>query len=344
VLLAGAGAVVGVAGLAAAGGGAVYEGWLPGRPRLIRAVEGCGSPGTPPTGLTAGPVTTVRFASAGRRRDVNLVVAYPPGYTPSTAAGTAPGTATGPGATAGTAANGSSAPTGPAQTGPAPASPGPAGASAGGAATADDAATLPLCLVLHGLGSSARDLVTGLAGPAYLAAATASGVAPFALAAIDGGETYWHRRANGDDPERMLLDEVLPRLAAQGIRVDRFAVLGWSMGGYGALLLARRHFDRVTAVAVSSPAVWRGYGDAAPGAFDSAADFAANQVLGVGPANGVDYRVDCGNADPFSPVGHQLARELRAAERDFTVGCHDFGFWRRQLPAQLAFLGGALSG
>ncbi|WP_045877166.1 alpha/beta hydrolase-fold protein [Pseudofrankia sp. DC12] len=327
MLVAGTGALVGVAGLAAAGG-AVYEGWLPGRPRLIRTIEGCGSPGTPPAGVTTGPVTTTTFTSAARRRDVSLVVAYPPGYAPRHTTGT--------GASSGTAAG---SPVSRADAGA-------RGADAGarGAATGGDLAALPLCLVLHGLGSTAGDLVTGLAGPAYLAAATASGVAPFALAAVDGGETYWHRRANGDDPERMLLDEVLPRLAAQGIRVDRFGVLGWSMGGYGGLLLARRHPARVVAVAASSPAVWRSYGDAAPGAFDSAADFAANRVLGIGPARGVSYRIDCGNADPFSPVDHDLARQLGAAERGFAVGCHDFGFWRRQLPAQLAFLSDALSG
>jgi enterochelin esterase-like enzyme len=294
VLLAGGGAVLGTAGLAAAAGGAVYEGWLPGRTRLVKAVEGCGAPGMPPAGVATGPVTATTFASAARHRNVTLVVAYPPGYAPRS----------------------------------------------GG----DGVPPLPLCLVLHGLGSSARDLVSGLAAPAYLAAATAAGVAPFVLAAVDGGSTYWHRRANGDDPEKMLLDEVLPRLAAQGMRVDRIGVLGWSMGGYGGLLLAQRHPDRVAAVAASSPAVWHSYGDAAPGAFDSAADFAANRVLGVGPGRGVTYRIDCGNADPFSPVSHELATDLLAAQRDFTVGCHDFGFWRRQLPAQLTFLSTALTG
>jgi S-formylglutathione hydrolase FrmB len=203
--------------------------------------------------------------------------------------------------------------------------------------------TLPVCLVLHGRGDSARSLIGPLAAQAFLAAAAATGVAPFALAAVDGGETYWHRRADGDDPETMLLDEVLPRLAAQGLSTNRFAAYGWSMGGYGALLLARRQPARVVAVAASSPAVWHSFGDAAAGAFDSAADFADHRVLGAGPARGVGYRIDCGDADPFSRVDHELAAELAATERGFPAGCHDFGFWRRQLPAQLAFLGRALS-
>jgi len=306
VVLAGVGAVAGVAGVGAAAGGAVYAGWLPGRERLVRAIEGCGEPGAVPA-VEPGTVSVTSFRSAARRRDVDLVVAYPPGYRPRPA--DADGDGDGPGDVAG-----------------------------------DDAGlTLPVCLMLHGRGDSARDVVGALAAPAFLAAAAATGVAPFALAAVDGGETYWHRRADGDDPEKMLLDEVLPRLAAQGLSTNRFAVYGWSMGGYGALLLARRHPTRVVAVAASSPAVWHSYGDSTPGAFDSAADFDDHRVLGVGPARGVTYRIDCGHADPFSRADRKLADELAAAERGFTVGCHDFGFWRRQLPAQLAFVGRALS-
>jgi enterochelin esterase-like enzyme len=88
----------------------------------------------------------------------------------------------------------------------------------------------------------------------HLAAAARSGVPPFVLVAVDGGETYWHRRASGDDPERMILDEVRPRLAEMGLRTSRLALMGWSMGGYGALLAARRHPEVVVATAASSPA------------------------------------------------------------------------------------------
>jgi enterochelin esterase-like enzyme len=306
-LLAGAGAAAGVAALGAGGVGAVHEGWLPGRRRLVQAVEGCGTPGVPPP-ATPGPVTTTTYRSAARRREVSLVVAYPPGYTGSGSSGSGP-------AAAGSAGSGS---------------------ALGGALP-----PLPVVLALHGRGGRARDLVDTLAGPTYLAAATAAGVPPFALVAVDGGETYWHRRADGDDPETMILGEVLPRLAAEGLRTDRFGVLGWSMGGYGALLLARRHPNGVAAAAASSPAVWSSFHDAAPGAFDSAADFDAHRVLGTGPAPGVAYRIACGNADEFSGVSHRLASQL-AAQRDFTVGCHDGGTWRRHLPGHLAFLGAAL--
>jgi S-formylglutathione hydrolase FrmB len=201
---------------------------------------------------------------------------------------------------------------------------------------------LRVCVVMHGAGDTARTVDEKLAAPAYLAAAIADGAVPFVLVAVDSADTYWHRRADGDDPEAMLFEELLPLLAARGLRVDRIALLGWSMGGYGGLLLALRHPDRIAAVAASSPAVWHSFRRATEGAFDSAADFRAHRVLGVGPAPGVAYRIDCGHADKFNHVARALAAELAADECDFPVGCHGFCFWRRQLPAQLGFVSRAL--
>ncbi len=140
----------------------------------------------------------------------------------------------------------------------------------------------------------------------------------------------------------MILDEVGPRLAGMGLRTSRLALMGWSMGGYGALLMARRHPELVVAVAASSPAMWRSFGASAPGAFDSASDFAAHRVLGTPPAPGVAYRIDCGDADPFSAVSRRAARDLRARECSFGAGGHTAGYWRGVAPAQLAFVGHAL--
>jgi S-formylglutathione hydrolase FrmB len=201
---------------------------------------------------------------------------------------------------------------------------------------------LPVCVVLHGRGDDAERSITLLGLDVSLAAAARAGVPAFALVAVDGGETYWHRRASGDDPERMILDEVRPRLTGLGLRTARLAAMGWSMGGYGALLLARRHPDLVVAAAASSPAMWRTAGATAPGAFDSPADFTAHQVLGTAPAPGVTYRIDCGDSDPFSAVSRQAVRDLRAQEHSFGAGGHTPDYWRRVAPAQLAFIGAAL--
>ncbi|EUA51733.1 putative cONSERVED EXPORTED PROTEIN [Mycobacterium xenopi 3993] len=38
----------------------------------------------------------------------------------------------------------------------------------------------------------------------------------------------------------MVLNELIPMLSSQGLDTSRVAFLGWSMGGYGALLLGSR--------------------------------------------------------------------------------------------------------
>ena len=108
------------------------------------------------------------------------------------------------------------------------------------------------------------------------------------MVAVDGGGSYWHKRASGEDSGAMVLDELIPMLAAQGLDTSRVGFLGWSMGGYGALLLgARLGPARTAAICAVSPALWTSSGAAAPGAFDGADDYAANSVWGL-PALGVD--------------------------------------------------------
>jgi hypothetical protein len=66
-------------------------------------------------------------------------------------------------------------------------------------------------VALHGLGADAASTAAVLA-----AAMTAAGTEMTVITA-DGGTTYWHRRADGDDPQGMILHEVLPRAAAMGL-------------------------------------------------------------------------------------------------------------------------------
>jgi S-formylglutathione hydrolase FrmB len=96
---------------------------------------------------------------------------------------------------------------------------------------------------LHGYASDGRADIDSGDYPQLVAGAVRAGAAPFALAAPDGGNGYWHRHAF-DDPLGMLVDELLPLLESRGLRIDRIAVAGWSMGGYGALLCALAHRDR----------------------------------------------------------------------------------------------------
>ena len=55
----------------------------------------------------------------------------------------------------------------------------------------------------------------------------------------------------------MVLNELIPMLNSQDLDTSRVGLLGWSMGGYGSLLLASDRLRRggaVTAVAATSAA------------------------------------------------------------------------------------------
>jgi S-formylglutathione hydrolase FrmB len=205
---------------------------------------------------------------------------------------------------------------------------------------------LPVAVVLHGRGGDERSAFANLSLDGYLADVVTAGAPPFALASIDGGDsTYWHRRRGGDDPQAMLTDEFLPLLARTGLRTAKVGLFGWSMGGYGALLLAEAlGADGVAAVAAESPALWRRVGDAAAGAFDGPDDFAAHDVFaGQERLAGVPVRIACGDRDPFYATAVDFARTLPdPAGTEFSAGAHTDTFWRRTAPGQLRFLARAL--
>src|SRR6185312_15644362 len=77
------------------------------------------------------------------------------------------------------------------------------------------------------------------------------------LPVVDGGESYWHARTDGEDRMVMLETEFLPLLEREfGLGGAGRVIAGWSMGGYGALLAAGRDPGGWSGVAVASPAVW----------------------------------------------------------------------------------------
>jgi enterochelin esterase-like enzyme len=204
---------------------------------------------------------------------------------------------------------------------------------------------LGVALALHGAGNTAAGLADQVA-----TAMTAAKIARFAVVCVDGGDTYWHKRADGDDPIGMILHEVLPRAAAAGLATRRIGIAGESMGGYGALLLAER-IPAVAAVAAMSPAIFATYADARSadkGAFDSQADFARNDVFaGISALQHVPAWVACGVDDPFQPEAALFRNRLAALTRQqvpggIVGGCHDDAFWARNLPAALQFIAGHL--
>jgi len=208
-------------------------------------------------------------------------------------------------------------------------------------------------LALHGAGNTAAGLASQVA-----TAMTAARITSFAVVCPDGGGTYWHKRADGDDPIGMILHEVLPRAAAAGLATRRIGIAGESMGGYGALLLAERIAaatgggPAVAALAAISPAIFATYPDARSAdnsAFDNQADFARNDVFaGIGALRDVPTWVACGSDDPFQPEVALFRARLaaltgRQVPGGIAGGCHDGAFWARNLPAALQFIGGHLA-
>ena len=207
---------------------------------------------------------------------------------------------------------------------------------------------VPVALVLHGRGDNFAAAFGSHALDRFLAAVVGAGTPPFALASVDGGDhTYWHRRRDGDDPQRMLVDEFVPMLAQRGLHTARIGLSGWSMGGYGALLLAERlGAKRCAAVAVDSPALWRRASETAPGAFDDARDYAANDVFsGRSQLVGIPVRVAIGTSDPFYAATRAFVAGIHPPPvTDFSMGGHTPAFWRHSASGQLRFLGRALGG
>lgn len=194
-------------------------------------------------------------------------------------------------------------------------------------------------IALHGKGSDATTVMAGGVEQG-LAQAVDAGLPPFAVVAVDGGGGYWHKRASGEDSGAMVLDELIPMLGDRGLDTSRVGFLGWSMGGYGALLLgARLGPARTAAITAVSPALWLSSGAAAPGAFDGPADFAANSVFGLPALASIPLRVDCGYDDPFYAATEQFVAQLPSPPSGgFSPGGHDGGFWSRQLPAEIAWM------
>jgi enterochelin esterase-like enzyme len=174
-----------------------------------------------------------------------------------------------------------------------------------------------------------------------LAQLVKAGKPPFAVVGVDGGsDSYWHRRADGTDSGAMVLDELLPMLSSMGMDTTRVGFLGWSMGGYGALHLgARLGASRTAGICAISPALFTSFTGSTPGSFDSYDDWVQNSVLGVPALSQIPLRVDCGTFDRFCFATRQFVSQLKTPPAgSFSIGGHDMGYWRAQLPGELAWM------
>jgi S-formylglutathione hydrolase FrmB len=214
----------------------------------------------------------------------------------------------------------------------------PAGASAG---------RRPLLVFLHGKG---EDQSSNLDDAMFAALARLGSRAPDVVFPYGGADSYWHDRSDGAWG-RYVLNEVIGQAVRRlGADHHRVAIGGISMGGFGALNLARLDPRRFCAVGGHSAALWLTGGETAAGAFDDAGDFARNDVIGAAragdPYRGMSVWMDIGTDDPFRAADTDLARALRRHGQVVTFhvwpGSHTGSYWSSHWDSYLRFYAGAL--
>ncbi|WP_372452287.1 alpha/beta hydrolase [Saccharothrix obliqua] len=206
---------------------------------------------------------------------------------------------------------------------------------------------LPMSLLLHGLHGSARYAAVGGMPDALVTAVSRRSVPPFGFIAVDGGDNYWHENAAGDDPMAMLLEEVPVWLAERGLG-PLFACTGTSMGGFGALLHARRRAERrepLKAVAAISPGLLLSWSEMAKRkAFRSREEWASLDPLRhLDALGGVPVGVWIGDKDRFIEGTRRFIAAAKPAVASVSPGGHDDVFYRKVVPDVLRFLGKRLS-
>jgi S-formylglutathione hydrolase FrmB len=175
--------------------------------------------------------------------------------------------------------------------------------------------------------------------PRMLTAAVNANLPPFAVVALDGGDSYWVARDPADDPQRMLREDLPTWLGNRGLADRPFASLGISMGAYGALNHART--AGMSAVGVVSPALFTSWPEArSRGAFADQSSWTDTDPLRhVEGLRAVPLGVWCGTADPFITPARRLVSQARPAVSAIESGGHDAAYWRRVLPEVLRFVG-----
>lgn len=207
----------------------------------------------------------------------------------------------------------------------------------------------PLLVFLHGHGGSDGTFVEN---EAVFAGLAKLGRRAPVVAFPDGEDSYWHDRPDGAWG-RYVMREVIPAVQR---RFDtdprRIAIGGISMGGFGAYDLALDHPRRFCAVGGHSAALWFHGGETAPGAFESPADFARNNVVGTVEADPGAFgsmRVwnDYGSDDPFRVYNEGFAAAMEQGDADFTThswpGGHDNTYWDAHWPRYLRFYANSLA-
>ena len=161
--------------------------------------------------------------------------------------------------------------------------------------------------------------------------------APVVVMPDGGGGSFWHDRRGGRWAS-YVVDEVVPTAVRRfGVDPRRVAIGGTSMGGFGALDIARLWPGRFCAVGAHSPAIFPSARSMMPGSFDSAADFARHDLLALRPSYGrTPVWIDVGNEDRFRAADVRFARGL-GLRAHVWAGKHGSNYWRAHMARYLSF-------
>ena len=205
-----------------------------------------------------------------------------------------------------------------------------------------------LLVFLHGRGD---DEAAYLDDEMFRALARQGGRAPVVAFPRADPDSYWHDRESGQWGS-YVLDELTPELIERfDIEPERVAIGGISMGGFGALDIARQDPEAFCAVGGHSPAVWTDPGERAPGAFDDDADFEAHDVISLvsstaAPFDGKRVWIDVGSEDPFAEANDELVRGLREGGARVGYrswpGAHEDAYWDQHWAQYMRFYATAL--
>jgi S-formylglutathione hydrolase FrmB len=195
----------------------------------------------------------------------------------------------------------------------------------------------PLLVFLHGRGSPPD---SNLTQPLFDTLRALGSRAPDVLLANGGDHSYFHDRRDRRWATQILRHAIPAALARAHADPHRIAIGGISMGGFGALDLARIAPHAFCAVGAHSAALWFRAGDTAPGAFDDAEDFHRNDLIRLAAERRLypmPVWIDVGRDDPFAAADTALARELRAHGTKVVFHLHagGHGGWARRMPAYL---------
>jgi S-formylglutathione hydrolase FrmB len=144
----------------------------------------------------------------------------------------------------------------------------------------------------------------------------------------------------------MLVDEFIPFVRDDLGLKGPLAIMGWSMGGYGALRAAELHPQQFYGVCAVSAALWRSYDDGVGDAFDSAGDYERNDVYAdAGELAAPLVRLDCGRQDPFYEANVAFTEVLpEPPAGGFGPGGHNDDYWSRVAPAEIDWIGSLFAG